>query len=560
MNLSFLNNISIQIKVMGLVVCLLILMMGSSLNISRIGGELEEVSAIDLPIVNALTRVTEHQLEQAIYYERAIRLSGLSGEKNKSNFTNTLDHFKTLTHEVGLELIEAEKIAQSGIKMATHEETVKEMKYVISTINNLKKEHRDYENHALDLLQSIHLSDSQSIEKQVQSVEHEQDELNEHMEALLNEVERFTTHAMNTAMANEKAAINGMWLTVLVGGPLALLLSYIVIRQVSKGLNLAVSIANQLAAGDFTSNITVNGTDEVGRLFRAMKEMSENISNMIKNVTDSSITLAGASVQTSVATERTNVALTQQQAATEQLAAAMSEMVATVSEVAKAANDAAIAARTADNEASGGKDVVKSSIDAIKSLSEDVMSAAGVIQELAKHSQSIGSVLDVIREIAEQTNLLALNAAIEAARAGEQGRGFAVVADEVRTLAQRTQASTEEIQNMIEILQSQTSNAVNVISKGQEKAAGSVQQAAAAGESLSAILSSINAINDMNTQIASAAEEQHAVADEVSRNITDISSTIQGASQDANETMSASNSVAEQAAQLKQMMGRFRCA
>lgn len=207
----------------------------------------------------------------------------------------------------------------------------------------------------------------------------------------------------------------------------------------------------------------------------------------------------------------------------DKVATAMTQMSATVQEVARNATEAAEAAQRADDETTNGKNVVSQAIEAIDLLATEVDQAANVIHRLEHDSDEIGAVLDVIRGIAEQTNLLALNAAIEAARAGEQGRGFAVVADEVRTLAQRTQQSTQEIQNMIERLQAGAQDAVKAMEQGRTRAQAGVTQAAEAGASLETITNAVSTISDMNAMIATAAEEQSVVAEEINLNITSIS-------------------------------------
>jgi methyl-accepting chemotaxis protein len=233
-------------------------------------------------------------------------------------------------------------------------------------------------------------------------------------------------------------------------------------------------------------------------------------------------------------------------------------MAATSQEVARNTAAAANAARQADSETQAGREVVNQAIDAIDHLAQEVVSAADVIHRLEAESGKIGTVLDVIRGIAEQTNLLALNAAIEAARAGEQGRGFAVVADEVRTLATRTQESTQEIQKMIERLQTGAKSAVQVMEQGRSKAQVSVQQAARAGTSLDTIATAVSAISDMNAQIASAAEEQGAVAEEINRNITNISQIANQTASGAEQTATASAELAKLAARLQTHVGRFK--
>lgn len=279
---------------------------------------------------------------------------------------------------------------------------------------------------------------------------------------------------------------------------------------------------------------------------------------MIQDLTGVTNQLAAAAEQTAAVTSETNRGVLRQQSETEQVATAMNEMAATANEVANSAASAAEAARRATDEAANGKAVMTRIIDTVEGLAEEIGQSAGVIHQLEKDAAQVGVVLEVIRGIAEQTNLLALNAAIEAARAGEQGRGFAVVADEVRTLASRTQQSTAEIQGIIEQLQIRATDAVRVMEASRGQARVSVEEVVQAGDALDAITRSVGAINDLNAQIAAAAEEQSAVAEEINRNIVTISQVADQTSQGAQQTASASEQLARLAEQLQSMAGEFR--
>lgn len=310
--------------------------------------------------------------------------------------------------------------------------------------------------------------------------------------------------------------------------------------------------------GDLQRRINVKGNDgidDLGRIFNGFIEKLQSIMSQVIN--DSSNLVDVASHLNTISASSSNSAL-QQQSQIEQVATAMNEMSATASEVASNARSAADAAQNADSDVNSGMVIVEQTVRSINSLASEVERANDVIRTLQSDSEKIGSVLDVIRGIAEQTNLLALNAAIEAARAGEQGRGFAVVADEVRTLASRTQQSTSEIQAMIERLQNGANDAVKVMEESHIQAKNSVDQASETGQALRKITLAVNTINQMNLEISNAAEQQTAVAHEIDVSLNKISEASHESVSNAGEASQESENLNQLARHLQELMRQFK--
>ena len=343
--------------------------------------------------------------------------------------------------------------------------------------------------------------------------------------------------------------------TLLIG----VLFSFFIAQSILIPLSrLTSSIKNIEENSDMTQRVNIDNTDELGVVGRAFNSLLEKLQFALLNVKSAANEVNSSSELLSNSSAQTRVSVDSQQQETDMVATAMHEMAVTAEDVAKSASDTANAAQNAKVQSSKGQETVKNTIESISKLASQMDSAAETIYSVSMSSQEIGSVLDVIRGIAEQTNLLALNAAIEAARAGEQGRGFAVVADEVRSLASRTGASTEEIHDMIEKLQKKSSEAVEVMNESQKLTELTVNEANNAGEALVEIESAITSISDMSVQIATAAEEQTKVNDEINRNIVNIVDLSKDTASEAEQTSEASSLLAQLANDLNGQVESFK--
>ncbi|WP_425357988.1 methyl-accepting chemotaxis protein, partial [Pseudomonas asplenii] len=314
-------------------------------------------------------------------------------------------------------------------------------------------------------------------------------------------------------------ASTGIISVSVIAALMTVLLAWLLTRSIVSPLKTAVETAEIIAGGDLTKPIRIDGTDEPARLLTALSSMQDNLRKTIEQISGSATQLASAAEELSAVTEEASRGLQQQNNEIEQAATAVNEMTSAVEEVARNAVSTSEASQQSNHAARDGRDRVVETVEAIQTMTHDVQSTSALIEGLAAQGRDIGQVLDVIRAIAEQTNLLALNAAIEAARAGEAGRGFAVVADEVRALAHRTQQSTREIEQMVAGIQNGTSEAVQSMQQSNQRTQDTLERARAAGVALEQITQSINLINERNLVIASASEEQAQVSREVDRNL-----------------------------------------
>lgn len=367
--------------------------------------------------------------------------------------------------------------------------------------------------------------------------------------------------AMDRTVKNSlEDAVIGSISTSLVALALIVLLALIVVRSIISPLKSAVSAMNDIASGDgdLTRRLDVSGKDELGQLATAFNSFADQVHGLVERVLSSTRTLNEATADLNQVMAEAEQGVERQKSESDQVATAMNEMTAAAQEVASNASEASTAADHANGQVCDAQGLVHQATEVIGGLSEQVGEGVRVIEQLGADSRRIDSVLEVIREIADQTNLLALNAAIEAARAGEAGRGFAVVADEVRTLARRTQQSTQEIQDMIERLQSGAGNAVKLIGSISERSEATVEETRQVNEALQRIGQAVATITDMNTQIASAAEEQTSVSETINQNVHEIVAITEQTAQGTRRAGDATQRLRDLASEMSDQVSRYR--
>jgi methyl-accepting chemotaxis protein len=356
------------------------------------------------------------------------------------------------------------------------------------------------------------------------------------------------------ATRSRKALISVAALAMMLG----LMAAWLITQQIIAPLRETLNAAKRIAQGDLSVDLDVQRRDEMGDLQHSIQDMTQSLRTLISGISDGVAQIASAATQLSAVTEQTSAGVNNQKDETDQVATAMNQMTSTVLEVARNAEEASEAAQQADQQAREGDKVVSDAISQIERLATEVNNSTLAMGQLKLESDKIGGVLDVIKSVSQQTNLLALNAAIEAARAGEAGRGFAVVADEVRSLAQRTQESTEEIEVLIAALQNGTQQVVGTLDASRSLSDSSVELSRRAGNALEHITRTVSTIQNMNQQIATAGEEQTVVADQINRSVINVRDVSEQTAAASEETAASSVELARLGAQLQAMVGKFR--
>ncbi len=506
---------------------------------SKIRGAAEEITLSSVPSIRALDEFTQLTLRLRVLSYRLLT------NREPDVQQKTLETFELRDQQIRAAQAIYEKLIDSREERAAYDEYVSllgQYRQIEARMKSLSQANQ------VEALRTLINTELLSNSEQVNAVLARLLDINNKMALVTND----------EAKAQYDLAFKLVVGLLVLATALTVLFAWLLTRSITLPISQALEAAEEVAEGNLTRPIKVDGNDEAGRLLAAMAKMQDKLRDTLQRIAGSATQLASAAEELNAVTDESARGLTQQNNEIEQAATAVNEMTSAVEEVARNAVSTSEASRNATTSAGDGRDLVQETVSAIERMSGDVQATATLIGDLANESRDIGKVLDVIRGLADQTNLLALNAAIEAARAGEAGRGFAVVADEVRALAHRTQQSTSEIERMIGSIQAGTEHAVDSMRNSTERAESTLNIAKGAGISLETINTAIVEINERNLVIASAAEEQAQVAREVDRNLVNIRDLSVQSATGASQTSAASNELSRLAVDLNGMVGRFR--
>ncbi|MCI3947596.1 methyl-accepting chemotaxis protein [Pseudomonas syringae] len=505
----------------------------------------------------------EQKAEQALQAIAKVEAEALKSVSQAQNSSERLEEFTNVSQlKQQIEIARYQVQAYTFTTQDTYEMAA--IAAIEEALKEIEQIAHSQGNEALQSLRSATLAlqgyrEQLSAFRQIQTkAEADQESMEGLGEQLLESVAELTR--LQTAQRDSEAANSRVTLTSVAGLALliGLLAAWIMTRQITVPLQQTLTAAARIAQGDLSKDLKASRRDEMGELQRSMQTMTVGLRELIGGISDGVSQIASAAEQLSAVTGQTCAGVNSQKDETDQVATAMNEMAATVQEVARNAQEASLAAVQADKQARSGDEVVGKAIAQIEQLALEVVNSTQSMNQLKQESGKIVGVLDVIKSVSQQTNLLALNAAIEAARAGEAGRGFAVVADEVRSLAQRTQKSTEEIEELIAALQTGTQQVATTLDNSRNLTDNTVALSRRAGSALEEITRTVASIQHMNEQIATASEEQSVVAEQINRNVISVRDISEQTAAASEETAASSAELARLGIHLQGLVGKFK--
>ncbi|ENM3721096.1 methyl-accepting chemotaxis protein [Vibrio cholerae] len=559
--MKWFNNLSITQKMIALVGCLLALtLMVSTYSITkmkRVAVEIEAIAHDNLPLAKLMTDMTVHQLEGAITLERVFRAAGIESSQGKQQ-NQYQAQLMELVNKFKQEFNQSRQLLESSIEHAISPSIRSYLTNLEQDLDSLGREHQEFERKLNDLLNELRSGrEVKLLVADAEQIEQLQISLDQRLIDILRKIEQATEQSVLVTEQEEREALWGMIYLSAFAILFGLILGFAFSKQIVMAIARARKLANEMAEGNFSKRAKVTTGDEIGQLITSMNTMAQSLSHIVGEVIDRANTIASTVTQLASSAESNKKSVQQQQANTEQVTSAMAQMAITITEVASSAEESSAATARAQENARYSCDILSETETVSRQLVANAQQSQQMIVELEASTRQIESFVLVVEGISEQTNLLALNAAIEAARAGEQGRGFAVVADEVRALASRSQQATHEIKGLIQTLVERAQTATKMIDSSDRQIEESFSSITAAKKQLDSINLALLELTSANTQVAAASEEQSVAADEISHNMTDIRDAGETIMLSAQETAQASEELAQQAQGLKLLMGRF---
>ncbi|MBW8191124.1 methyl-accepting chemotaxis protein [Neiella marina] len=529
-------------------------------NLSRIESHVKGIAHRDIPAISNLTLITEHQLEQEVLFERAFRHALEIGRQTNANerFQQAVNDFAGLNNTLRVELEQGELLLEQAMAGATSDAEKREFNAAFDGLKTIHHHHDTWIKHVDSVFSLLRQQQFGEAEQVALTVEREAKQLTDEVETLLLQIEHFTEAAV-LDIEQETASLEQTILSMgIVQTLIAIGLAWLLIRFIAGGLALADRAVRFLSEGNFAEPIDNQQAGEIGSLLKHMESMRLAVGDLLRAVANSTDEVSGAATALAHSNVSVQDNIQQQTEQTEQVAVAANEMAATAASIASNSSLTHQSTEQAARQSSESERINDQANDYTRQLISSLSSTADALVELDQNTDTIASVLDVIKSIAEQTNLLALNAAIEAARAGEQGRGFAVVADEVRHLAQRTQESTSEIETMIEQFKHGSQQAVSSMKQSQDLGEKTIEASEQASELMVDVNRAIAALNDMNMQVASAAEQQSAVVEELNQNIDAVKVAAENNTSEVSTVAATSEELSTTALNLNELVRAFK--